>query len=38
MMLKTRKECLEKYGSDYFIQQKINAGELHRVEKGIFAV
>ncbi len=36
-MLKTRKECLEKYGSDYFIQQKINAGELHRVEKGIFA-
>ena len=36
-MLKTRKECLEQYGSDYFIQQKINAGELHRLEKGVFA-
>ena len=36
-MLKSRKECLEQYGSDYFIQQKINAGELCRVEKGIFA-
>ena len=36
-MLKTRKECLEEYGSDYFIQQKINAGELSRIEKGIFA-
>ena len=36
-MLKTRKECLEEYGSDYFIQQKINAGELSRIEKGICA-
>ena len=36
-MLKTRKECLEQYGSDYYILQKINAGELHRIEKGVFA-
>ena len=36
-MLKSRKDCLEQYGSDYFIQQKIDAGELYRLEKGIFA-
>lgn len=36
-MFKTRKECLEQYGSDYFIQQQINAGELYHVEKGVFA-
>ena len=36
-MLKTRKECLDQYGSDYYIQQKIHAGELYRIEKGIFA-
>lgn len=37
IMLKTRKECLQEYGSDYYIQQKIDAGELCRLEKGIFA-
>lgn len=36
-MLKSRKECLEQYGSDYFIRQKVNAGELRRIEKGVFA-
>lgn len=36
-MLKTRKECLEQYGSDYYIRQSISSGKLHRIEKGIFA-
>lgn len=25
--MKTRAECLEKYGSDYFIEKKIEKGE-----------
>ena len=37
MMLKSRKECLEQYGSDYYIRQRVEAGELHRIGKGIFA-
>ena len=36
-MLKSRKECLDQYGSDYYIRQKISSGELHRLEKGVFA-
>lgn len=36
-MIMTRAECLKKYGSDYYIQQQINAGKLHRVEKGIYS-
>ena len=36
-MLKTRKDCLEQYGSDYFIRRKISTGDLHRIEKGVFA-
>ena len=33
--MKTRAECLEKYGSDYFIEKKIEEGELFKVGKGI---
>ncbi len=36
-MLKTRTECLEEYGSDYFINQTIAEGKLFRVDKGIFS-
>ena len=28
VIVKTRAECLEKYGSDYFIEKKIEKGEL----------
>lgn len=34
--MKTRAECLEKYGSDYFIKKKIEASELFKVGKGIY--
>ncbi len=30
-------ECLKEYGSDYFIKQKINTGELFKIEKGIYS-
>lgn len=33
----SRAEALQEYGSDYFIQQKIDAGELFRIEKGIYS-
>ena len=32
--MKSRSECLQEYGSDYFIRQKISAGELFRIDKG----
>lgn len=35
--MKTRAECLEKYGSDYFIEKKIEEGELFKVGKGIYS-
>ena len=35
--MKSRSECLREYGSDYFIRQKINAGELFRIDKGIYS-
>ena len=35
--MKTRGECLEKYGSDYFIEKKIEEGELFKIEKGIYS-
>lgn len=35
--MKTRAECLEKYGSDYFIEKKIKEGELFKVGKGIYS-
>lgn len=33
----SRAEALRAYGSDYFIQQKIDSGELFRIEKGIYS-
>ena len=36
-MLKTRTECLEEYGSDYFINRMVDEGKLFRVDKGIFS-
>lgn len=35
--MKRRVECLAEYGSDYMIQQKVNAGELFKVGKAIYA-
>ena len=35
--MKTRAERLEKYGSDYFIEKKIEEGELFKVGKGIYS-
>ena len=35
--MKTRAECLEKYGSDYFIEKKIEEGELFKVGRGIYS-
>jgi len=35
--VKSRAECLQEYGSDYQIQQKVNSGELFRVDKGIYS-
>lgn len=33
----SRAEALQEYGSDYFIQQKIENGELFKIEKGIYS-
>lgn len=33
----SRAEALQAYGSDYFIQQKIESGELFRIDKGIYS-
>lgn len=35
--MKTRAECLEKYGSDYLIEKNIKKGELFKVDKGIYS-
>ena len=35
--MKSRSECLREYGSDYFIRQKVSAGELFRIDKGIYS-
>lgn len=35
--MESRAECLEKYGSDYMIQKKVDAGELFRVAKAIYS-
>ena len=35
--MKTRAECLEEYGSDYFVEKKIEKGELFKVGKGIYS-
>lgn len=33
----SRMEALREYGSDYYIQQKVNAGELFKIDKGIYS-
>lgn len=35
--MKTRLECLAEYGSDYFIEKKIENGELYKLGKGIYS-
>lgn len=35
--MKTRAECLNEYGSDYFINLMIDGGELFRVDKGVYS-
>ncbi len=35
--MKTRAECLEKYGSDYYIEKKIENGELYKICKGVYS-
>ena len=35
--LLSRRECLARFGSDYFIEQQIAAGNLFRLENGVFA-
>ncbi|MBR2660407.1 MAG: hypothetical protein IKE15_03295 [Clostridia bacterium] len=35
--MKSRSECLREYGSDYYIRQKVHAGELFRIDKGIYS-
>jgi len=34
----TREECLQIYGSDYYIQKRIDAGELFKIDKGIYSL
>jgi len=33
-----REDCLREYGSDYYIQKKIEEGELFRIDKGIYSL
>lgn len=33
----TRKDCLARYGSDYYIRKRLASGELFRVRKGVYA-
>ncbi|MBQ7862925.1 MAG: hypothetical protein IJ420_08415 [Lachnospiraceae bacterium] len=35
--MKSRMECLEKYGSDYFIEKEIEEGKLFKVDKGVYS-
>ena len=35
--MKSRTDCLNEYGSDYMIQQKVDTGELFKVGKGIYS-
>lgn len=35
--MRSRAECLAEYGSDYMIQQKVDAGELFRVGKAVYS-
>ena len=35
--LLSRQDCLSRFGSDYFIEQQITAGNLFRLEYGVFS-
>lgn len=35
--MKTRSECLSEYGSDYKIQQMVDAGKIFRVSKALYS-
>ena len=35
--MKSRAECLQEYGSDYQIQLRVNAGELFRIDRGVYS-
>ena len=35
--MKTRAECLKKFGSDYFIEKNIEEGKLFKVSKGVYS-
>ncbi len=35
--MKTRAECIEKYGSDYYIEKQIAEGKLYKVGKGVYS-
>lgn len=35
--MKSRIECLKKYGSDYFIEKEIEEGKLFKVDKGVYS-
>ncbi len=34
----TRGQCLQEYGSDYYIQKKVESGELFRIDKGVYSL
>lgn len=36
-MLMSRKDCLERYGSDYLAAKQIKAGQLFQIEKGVYS-
>lgn len=35
--MKNRSECIGEFGSDYKVQQKVEAGELFKIAKGIYS-
>lgn len=35
--MKSHSECIQEYGSDYRIQQQINAGVLFKIDKGVYS-
>jgi len=35
--MKSREECIREYGSEYFVEKKIEEGELFKVAKGVYS-
>lgn len=35
--MKSRAECIQEYGSEYFVEKKIEEGELFKVGKGVYS-